>query len=198
MPQASDVLATGFDNPVHQSQQVFRHVLQAMSRPGLVVTLPDSRIAPNNGLSAAATQIALALLDFETPVWLDSAASESREFLAFHCGCPITDAAERAQYLLFGKAQAFDRTTQIHIGTDEHPEQAATVIIDVAGILNDGGQRLIGPGIDGVIELEVAGAPASLWQRVADNATLFPRGVDLILTSGNRLAALPRSTRLEA
>jgi alpha-D-ribose 1-methylphosphonate 5-triphosphate synthase subunit PhnH len=37
-----------------------------------------------------------------------------------------------------------------------------------------------------------------LLDRLALNASLFPRGIDLVLVSGESIVALPRTTRLVA
>ncbi len=55
---------------------------------------------------------------------------------------------------------------------------------------------LSGPGIDGETALAVDGLPDDLTERLAANRALFPRGVDLVLTCGREIAALPRSTRV--
>ena len=60
-----------------------------------------------------------------------------------------------------------------------------------------GDVRLTGPGIEGEAQLDVVGAPA-LWPGWRANAGRFPRGVDVVLCAGVRLAALPRTTRVEA
>jgi alpha-D-ribose 1-methylphosphonate 5-triphosphate synthase subunit PhnH len=38
--------------------------------------------------------------------------------------------------------------------------------------------------------------PADLPRRLAANRALFPRGIDLLLVTGSRVAALPRSVTL--
>jgi alpha-D-ribose 1-methylphosphonate 5-triphosphate synthase subunit PhnH len=78
-------------------------------------------------------------------------------------------------------------------GTDEMPETSATVILQVRAL--GSGRRFVleGPGLRWPTELRVDGLPAdfvSVWQR---NHALFPRGVDVILCAGRKLAALPRS-----
>ena len=81
---------SGFADAVQQSQAIFRCVLDAMARPGTCHEIPDMPYAPPP-LNAASTANALTLLDDSTPVWLDPIADTApvREFLAFHCGCPI-------------------------------------------------------------------------------------------------------------
>jgi phosphonate C-P lyase system protein PhnH len=64
--------------------------------------------------------------------------------------------------------------------------------------LGQGGWTLRGPGIATRAALRVDGLPDSfLAARRAMNGA-FPRGLDILFTSGARLAALPRTTILEA
>jgi alpha-D-ribose 1-methylphosphonate 5-triphosphate synthase subunit PhnH len=84
----------------------------------------------------------------------------------------------------------------VDAGTEERPDLSATLVLQVDGLVEGRGRRLTGPGIDGAAWLEVPGAPV-LWQTVRANATRFPRGIDVILCAGDRLAALPRTTRVE-
>ena len=38
--------------------------------------------------------------------------------------------------------------------------------------------------------------PSDLFERLSINATLFPRGIDVVLVAGDAIAAIPRTTRL--
>ena len=40
--------------------------------------------------------------------------------------------------------------------------------------------------------------PKDLFDRLAINATLFPRGIDVVLVAGDAIVAIPRTTRLIA
>ena len=64
------MLAPPFPAPVVANQVVFRAVMDAVARPGEVRALPPVVGAPSP-LSATAAALALALLDYETPLWLD-------------------------------------------------------------------------------------------------------------------------------
>jgi alpha-D-ribose 1-methylphosphonate 5-triphosphate synthase subunit PhnH len=82
-------------------------------------------------------------------------------------------------------------------GTDEMPETSATVILQVSALGSGRRFRLEGPGLRQPTELRVDGLPdefVAIWQQ---NHALFPRGVDLILCAGDRLAALPRSVTVK-
>jgi alpha-D-ribose 1-methylphosphonate 5-triphosphate synthase subunit PhnH len=191
-------VGVGFADPVLDSQRVFRAVLDAISHPGRVLTLaaPETPPAP---LGRASAGVCLTLLDFETPLWLDGAAATAptRDYLRFHCGVPLVEIPADARFALIADTTAMPALSAFDAGTDERPDQSATLIVQVTGLASGRGRRLSGPGIDGEARLEVNGAPAGFWDAVRVNAARFPRGVDLFLCAGDRLAALPRTTHVE-
>ena len=83
-------------------------------------------------------------------------------------------------------------------GTDERPDRSATLVVQVGELRSGAGRRLSGPGIDGEAWLDVDGLAPGFWDAVRANAAGFPRGVDLLLCARGRLAALPRTTRVES
>jgi alpha-D-ribose 1-methylphosphonate 5-triphosphate synthase subunit PhnH len=178
-------LTPGFADPVAGAQACFRAVLDAMARPGRVMSVAGvSAPAP---LCDAAAAVLLTLVDHETPLWLDPDAEAARSWIAFHTGAPSSDDPA------FVLALSLPDLAALLAGTDEMPETSATVILQVAAL--GSGRRLVleGPGLRRATELRVDGLPAdfvSIWQR---NHGLFPRGVDLILCAGRSLTALPRS-----
>jgi alpha-D-ribose 1-methylphosphonate 5-triphosphate synthase subunit PhnH len=189
-------LQAGFADPVLDSQRVFRGVLEAMAHPGRVVRLPP--LAAPAPLGAAAAAVCLTLLDFDTPLWLDRAAASPRvaEYLRFHCGVPLVHSIGTARFALIADARALPPLEVFEAGTDERPDLSATLLVQVDDLQGGRGWRLTGPGIDGEARLDVRGAPA-LQDLARANATRFPRGVDVIVCAGDRLAALPRTTRVE-
>lgn len=197
MTAVSGQILLGLADPVQDAQRIFRDVLAAMAHPGRIVrprALPEETPA---GLSPAAAALCLTLLDVETPLWLADPSSVVRDYLVFHCGCPIVSAKDQARFALIDHPAAVSPITAFAHGTDEHPEWGATLIVEVAGLTNEGGVTLSGPGIADRTRLDVAAAPADFWDQLKDSQALFPRGVDLILTHGRRLVALPRSLSLE-
>src|SRR6266436_6648310 len=92
------MLAPAFVDPVHGSQAVFRSVMDAMARPGMIVAIAGLAQAPQPlGLATAA--VALTLIDYETPVWLDPALAQSTEapvWLRCQPGAPLTDDPRQA------------------------------------------------------------------------------------------------------
>jgi alpha-D-ribose 1-methylphosphonate 5-triphosphate synthase subunit PhnH len=204
-------LLPGFADPVGGAQQVFRALLQVFSEPGTLRTVPGAP-PPPTGLSPAANAIALALLDAETPVWLDPQSMEAAQHLRFHCGCPLVAQPESAQFAMLSSLHGFaELCARLHAGSDEAPETGATLLLEVPRLvvkpaLGDPftarfpeefpGPCLTGPGIRDWIRLDVGPDAHALWEWVSSSRQRFPQGIDLILCCGPQMTALPRSLRI--
>jgi alpha-D-ribose 1-methylphosphonate 5-triphosphate synthase subunit PhnH len=191
-------LAPGLANPVFDAQRIFRAVLDAMAQPGTIresgVTLdPPAPLMPGTGA------LALALFDFETPVWRDAVLADAGigTWLRFHCGCPLATEAAGARFALLGDPAGLTELERFPLGSDERPESGATLIVQVPALL--GGPELVlsGPGIETTRTVAVAGLPTAFAEERRLLRGLFPRGLDLIFVSGTAFLALPRSTSLE-
>ena len=130
---ASIPIAPGFSDAVIDSQEAFRCILAALSRPGRIESirrLPDCPPA----MASVTAAIALTLFDFDTPVWLDPAAGDigSELFLRFHCGCAVTDRPEQARFAIVGDALNMPRLAAFHPGDALYPDRSATVIVQLA------------------------------------------------------------------
>jgi len=196
----TSALTPGFSDAPLQAQHVFRQVLDAMAHPGRIATLADGLPSAPAPMDDAAFALALSLLDFETPLWLDAKlrASEVLDNLRFHCGCPIVERQEDASFVLIGDGLALSPLSSFSKGTPEYPDRAATLIIQTDGLADDEGWKLTGPGIQHETRLRVLGLPGSFTEQVKANRLGFPNAVDLIFTHERRLACLPRTTSLEA
>ena len=180
------------------SQRIFRGVLDAMSHPGRVVPLglEGAAVGP---LHAATVAICLALVDFETPLWLDAAGRTPAvtAHLRFHCGCPLVDDPAQARFAVVAGPAVMPDLAGFDPGTDEYPDRSATVIVQARALTEGAGRRLTGPGIAVDARLDADGLPERFWDGLRANHDRFPRGVDVLLTAGTRVAALPRATRVE-
>ncbi|MBK1698528.1 phosphonate C-P lyase system protein PhnH [Rhodovibrio salinarum] len=191
-------LQPGFADPVHGAQQAFRGLLQAMARPGTLQTC-GQELAPPTGLSPAMAAVCLTLADADAPLWLAPAiATEAAVgYLKFHCNAPVLDDVGQAAFVLTDAAglPALDACAQ---GLDRYPDRSATLVIEVPRLEAEGPDAwtLAGPGIEDTARLATEGLPGDFVDRWRDNGAAFPCGVDLILTHGSRLAALPRTTRI--
>lgn len=189
-------LCAGFEDPVHQAQQVFRHVLTALSEPGTLQHLPVSE-APE-GIHIAAYQICLALLDAETPLWIAPSLKTGAlvSALRFHCGCPVVDEPGRAEFAL--TTPDFDGDLTLFAqGSHEYPDRSTTLIIQVESLDAPSDWTLSGPGIDGIRRVGISGLDPRWPRMLADNLGHFPCGVDLLFTAGAGLMGLPRTTQVE-
>lgn len=191
-------IGPGFAEPVADAQSVFRLVLDAMAHPGRIVDLP-SPILPGNesGLPDAAAAVALTLLDFETPAWLDRGFAGTADYLRFHCGAPIVSDPKASRFGFAGELAALPALQDFDLGSIDFPDRSTTLVLAVPALEARAGLTLRGPGIKDRSGLKVGGLTAAFWKQRAELAALFPLGIDLVLACGRRLAAIPRTTNVE-
>jgi alpha-D-ribose 1-methylphosphonate 5-triphosphate synthase subunit PhnH len=101
-------------------------------------------------------------------------------------------------FALFGDAQTLPQLDRFAYGSNEYPDRSTTLILQVESLTRGPTFELRGPGIDGTAELQAAIRPADLFERLAVNAVLFPRGIDVVLVHEDTIVAIPRTTRLAA
>lgn len=183
----------GFADPVLDSQLCFRAVLEAMARPGTLHRAGDG-LTPPAPLALATAAVLLTLVDGETALWAAPDFATAREWIAFHCGAPAAACAATAGFVL---TATLPDLAALDGGSDELPARSATVVLQVSALGRGRAFSLSGPGIRDSEVLRVAGLPEDFPARWAANHAAFPCGVDLILCSGNALAALPRSVCIE-
>lgn len=190
--------AASFDDPVRDAARAFRALLDAMARPG-AVRRPPAPPCPPAPLSPAAAAVALTLSDATAPVWLAPAlrGGDVAAWLRFHTGAAPTEDAAAAAFAL-GRWDALAGLAGRHGGAPDYPDRSLTLIVEVDALTPDAGPRLTGPGVPGARRLAVAGVDARFWAALAANRASAPLGLDVILTAGPDLAALPRSVRIAA
>ncbi|NAZ36489.1 phosphonate C-P lyase system protein PhnH [Rubellimicrobium sp. CFH 75288] len=185
----SAALSGGFADPAIEGAHAFRAALEAMARPGTIRRVAGA--APPAPLSPAAGVLLLVLCDGTTPLHLAGAWDDGavRDWVRFHTGAPPAPAGEAAFAL--GDWPSLLPLERFRAGTAEYPDRSATLIVEM-GRLAPEGARLTGPGIREAAHLSL---PEPLGP-LRENAARYPLGVDLFLTCGAHLAALPRSTRI--
>ncbi|OAJ53030.1 phosphonate C-P lyase system protein PhnH [Paraburkholderia ginsengiterrae] len=195
-PIALSTLTPGFSDPVHDTQAVFRTLLDALSRPGTVGVvedvLPEAR-ADHAELAAFAAL--LTLCDYATPVWLAQADTALSSALRFHTGAPLVDELGQAAFAYIHDAGALPPLESFAPGTAESPEQSVTLLIRVDALTGGAPVVLSGPGIQHTATIAPVGLPERFWHERAALAPLFPCGIDCYLVCGNRLIGLPRTTQ---
>ena len=195
----TEALTGGFADPVFHAQSVFKMLMDGMARPGTIQTAePD--IDPPAPLGIAAGTIALTLCDHDTPVWLTQGLARSAvpEWLGFHAGAPLTAEKADARFAFIEAGTALCSFGLFASGTQEYPDRSTTLVIELPAL--EGGRRLalMGPGIESVTEIAPVGLPETFPRLWAENRALFPRGIDIVLTSGKRFLCLPRTTKITA
>lgn len=186
----SQSLSGGFADASHQSARAFRALLEAMARPGTLHRVTGA--APPAPLSVAAGVALLVLCDGTTPLHLagDLDTLDLRDWVAFHIGAPLVPAEDAAFAL--GRWQDLQPVGRFRIGQPDYPDRSVTLIVETDRLTTHG-PALTGPGIETVAWLSL---PETAAFRA--NRALFPLGFDTIFTHGDQLAALPRTTRVEA
>jgi len=199
MLTAATDLTPGFADPVIDAQATFRSVLHALAHPGRIMETGDMLSAPEP-LHEASAAIGLSLFDLDTPVWLDETTSVTavESFLKFHTGCPLVKRAEQARFVIIADPANMVALEAFDAGTDEAPDQSATLIIQVARFFQgSGGVTLTGPGIKGKVSILIDGLPGDFWRQHKLLRPLFPRGLDIIFTVEHYFIGLPRTTLVE-
>jgi alpha-D-ribose 1-methylphosphonate 5-triphosphate synthase subunit PhnH len=193
-------LPAGFADKVLSAQSTFRSVMDAMARPGTVQRIVAGAGGPAAMMRGAAA-IALTLFDHDTPVWLDpamAATSDMAKWLKFHTGAPVVADSSVSGFALVSDGGELPPLDRFSFGTDEYPDRSTTLILQVESLTEGASFDLSGPGIDGTAVLRATIKPPELFERLAINATLFPRGIDLVLVADDAIVAIPRTTRLVA
>ncbi|WP_297773214.1 phosphonate C-P lyase system protein PhnH [uncultured Roseovarius sp.] len=186
----ADTLSGGFAAPPVEAAHAFRAIMRVMARPGTIEDVAGA--TPPAPLSVAAGTVLLTLCDPETPVYLAGTADCAgvRDWITFHTGAPLVTRAE-AMFAI-GTWEALMPLDDYAVGTSEYPDRSATLIVEMER-LEATGARLTGPGIADTAALSLPESAA-----FQANARQFPLGLDFLFTCGDRLAALPRTTRVEA
>ncbi|WP_413219560.1 phosphonate C-P lyase system protein PhnH [Tritonibacter mobilis] len=186
----TNIYTGGFADPAVASAHGFRAAMDVMARPGEIREITGA-VAPE-GLSIAAASLILTLCDPETGIYLASDVDSTalRGWITFHTGAPIVPAAE-ADFAV-GGWEALMPIDQYRIGTSEYPDRSATLVVELAEFAAPN-VTLTGPGIKDTVRMNLP--DVALMQR---NSMLYPLGVDLFFTCGSEVAALPRSTQIQA
>ncbi len=169
-----------------RSQASFRALAAALSYPG------RPQLLPARGL-AAFQAIAESLVDLES-----SYTTNNRDLDAGvgPLGGRRLGIAE-AHYQFYPSLLAHDliELREAPVGTYLYPDRSATLFVGCRfelGLL----LRLSGPGIQGAVELDVAGLPDEFWILRA-SACAYPLGWDVFLVSDGAVIGIPRTTRVE-
>lgn len=194
----AEALTGGFTNVVLDSQKIFKKLMDGMSRPGTVQTIdplanPPAPLAPSTGA------VLLALCDHDTAIWLSNAIRKTvvPSWIGFHTGAPTTEEKQDARFAIVEAGSSLPALGAFAQGSQEYPDRSTTIIIELPDIDNGPELALSGPGIRDKNLIRPSGLPEMFITLWAENNGIFPRGVDIILTSADHFICLPRTTRIE-
>lgn len=183
----ANALAGGFTDPPIDASRAFRGIMTAMARPGTISTVAGGLPPPPLGVAAGVA--VLTLCDPDTPIFLGSShdTQDVRDWITFQTGAPFVSPAQAVFAIgMWGDLPL----EEFSLGTSEYPDRSATLIVELPELRNTG-ITLKGPGVLGAAQLSLPDT-----QMLQRNHGLYPLGVDFLLTCADRLAALPRTTRI--
>ena len=199
------VRETAFDD-VFDSQTVFRILLNAMSRPGVLVPMKECayRSQPA-GFLPPVLSIMKTLCDHRVSFSLGSAGSRPDwvRYLEVNLATPFRGPSE-ADYVIFDGAGFEGDFSLLKRGTLEFPESSATALLCVGRLESqpaelDSGVTLLlsGPGVKTSVSISVSGLdPRYLEERARANR-FYPLGIDIFLVDERgRVAGIPRTSKV--
>jgi alpha-D-ribose 1-methylphosphonate 5-triphosphate synthase subunit PhnH len=127
---------------------------------------------------------------------------DTRAWLRFHTGTRALPRATAMTAALAGDVDAALWGT-LDLGSDEAPQSSATLFVEVDALSEQAMDRAVaiklrGAGIARSRDLAVAGLSVDFWHWRAALRSELPRGVDIVLACGTRIAAIPRSTHVQS
>ncbi|MGD0622379.1 MAG: phosphonate C-P lyase system protein PhnH [Thermacetogeniaceae bacterium] len=193
-------LESNFDQ-VFTSQQIYRLLLDAMARPGKIVTLARLEIDPPEGLSWSIAGLAFTLLDQETTFAALPDHESWGHYLCLNTGSRQAAVSE-AEFIIIDGRVDLPELLVVNRGDLLFPDRGATLMVMVSSVGGAGADTrltLQGPGIPGQASLTLGGLCPGNLERVQTLNREFPLGVDLMI-SDNRgaLVCIPRSSAITA
>lgn len=193
--------ALGID-PIHDTRETFRALIDAMSRPGTVQTGPTTPMDHAVVSTLVDHEIGFRTDDEELG---DALATQGR----------LTEVPFGVADIVHLRGTSDERLRDVRRGTLKEPSRGGTVVYRVEE-LNDRMEvetgddsamerrgadhqllELTGPGVSGTRMLGVTGLALPEIEAITDAQSGFPRGIDVMLTTERQVAVLPRSVILE-
>lgn len=178
---------------VERTQPVYRSLLQAISMPAKLTTLPLGEIW-EEGLYA----ITETLFDHEVSFCVISDNPEKITNRIFSITKAKLAGPESADYIIINKTTDMELFENIKKGTPAYPDNSATIIYLLPENIEYPCRVVFeGPGIDGRITVENSLLPEEEWLQIKSANSEFPLGIDIIIiTKDNHVLCIPRSTKI--
>ena len=190
----STTFLPSFKDPVHDAQQTFRALLDALARPGMCQT--TTSVTAPDGLTMSCAAACLTLLDLETSVWLQPGIPEAaKSWLLFHTGCRFTNQPQTADFAVIGDIETMPRLDSFGWGTVEYPEASTSLLLQLPSLQGPHSVTLEGPGILETITFQTS-LGQEFWQQWQEMTDEYPLGLDVWLFAENQVLGLPRTARI--
>ncbi|MFD1136255.1 phosphonate C-P lyase system protein PhnH [Paenibacillus urinalis] len=190
-------------NQVHDIQQVYRRVVDALSRPGTIQDLSDAARKLDHRADCYGVTLVLARMLLDTEVTFKVIGDNEDELTQHISRLTYAKRAEvhEADYIFVTHTAVPGSLSEAlklaRIGEMNDPHLSATLIAELPNVVGGERRLLRGPGIDQytMCEMQTTGD----WEAVrAERNAEFPLGVDMIFADGShRVLALPRTTQME-
>lgn len=187
---------------VHDTQIIFRKLVDGMSRPGTIGHLQNqvAKLQQIPVFYRPLAGIAFTLLDREASFHIVGEPSEELvDLIRSYTLAQVKD-VDQADYI-FTTSQASKEDIehaimQAKTGTLRSPEHAATIIIETS-IAAKGNLLMEGPGIESSISITVGHTDVLYPSRLNKNSE-YPLGLDFILIDEQaQIVCIPRTTKLK-
>ncbi|MEM9040947.1 MAG: phosphonate C-P lyase system protein PhnH [Actinomycetota bacterium] len=215
---ASTVVEAGFLAAARldpaSSLSVFRALLAAASRPGVVTRIDASRVAEASHRPPAVLLPALALLDLDHVVAVldetDRDESSPSALLSAATGARPTDDLSDADIVIAMRAATADELLAMRRGSAHEPELGARLVMACRAIATstEAGDRLgptwstvrlRGPGVpEPGRDIAIDGVLDEVFSALAETNRDFPAGIDTWLVADDgAVVAIPRSSTID-
>ena len=187
-------------DPIHDSQKLFRQLLDCMSRPTSIQYLEADLQVPKPLLLATALS-AFSLFDQQVSFYHSLGERIISEYLTQNTGAMETKPSIADFVILDGSIYAVDLTL-LKQGSPEYPDESASIFLQVERLSKTplGASWEItatGPGINASDKLYVQGLKENYLEVLSDINSTYPQGIDLYLSSSeNSICGIPRSIQL--
>jgi len=195
--EAAELSARFLD--LHESQNVFRLLLDALSQPGKIFHLPAELVT-----RIPVVEIPLlALLGYDTPFALVGADISREQLVARATSGRISDPSV-AGYLGVCDSRSELLPMGFSLGTPMRPDAAAQVSVQVSGIFTAATEStatllISGPGVESVNHVMCDGAASGELEFLLRRDWTAPRGLDMwIVGVDGSFIGIPRTSRISA
>ncbi len=177
-------------NQTIRNHMIFRVILQGVSHPGNVLSLPD----PHEDEPAVFAVLGC-LLDNE--VTLSVIGDPALEAALARHTASRTAHPENADYIIVRNGTTCGKLAGFKRGSLEYPDTGATILYLVEELSQATGVVLSGPGVNGTVSMRITGLDPSELQLLRQVNSEFPLGIDAIfLDQSGHIACIPRSSRI--